>query len=96
MKVYHAGGPQLAVRLPLRGLALLAGLLGGLVNVLVDADHVPFYFFDIRAHVYLNAFHFQTGRFLHPAMIFIALGCLACAGGLLLLDILKSRQEHVE
>jgi hypothetical protein len=86
----------LAIRLPLRKLALLAGLLGGIVNVLVDADHIPYYFFHVWAFGYLNAFHFGPGRFLHPVMFFVAIGCFACAGGLLLRDILKSWQEHAE
>lgn len=86
----------MAVHLQVRELALLAGLLCGLTNILVDADHIPYYFLDIRAVVHFNAFHFGTGRFLHPALFFIALCCFACAGGLLVLNILKNWQTQGE
>lgn len=63
-----------------RLLALLAGILCGLVNVLVDVDHLPSYF-GIGPR--------RRRRFLHRGFLLIGFGSLACAGGLLLFVILS-------
>ena len=65
-----------------RLLALLAGILCGLVNVLVDLDHLPSYFG-------IGPWH--SRRFLHRGFLLVSLGGLACAGGLLLLLVLTGR-----
>jgi hypothetical protein len=82
----------------MRSLALLAGLLGGLANVLVDIDHIPYWLYGIEAPVYLNVFGraMGTGRFLHPAFFFVGVAGVACSGGLLVLMLLKSRQKHAD
>jgi hypothetical protein len=60
-------------------LALLVGVLCGLANVFVDMDHIPSYFGIGSRH---------RRRFLHRGFLFVGLGGLACAGGLLLLLVL--------
>jgi len=82
----------------MRSLAFLAGLLGGLANVLVDVDHLPYWVYGIKAPVYFNVFggSMGAGRFLHPAFFFIGLLGIACAGGLLAVLILRMRQRHAD
>jgi hypothetical protein len=85
----------LGLRITVRGAALLAGLLGGLANVLVDIDHIPYWVYDIKAPAYLNIFGraMEDGRFLHSAFFFFGLLGIACSGGLLVLLFLKSGQQ---
>jgi hypothetical protein len=75
----------------MRSIALLAGILGGVANVLVDIDHLPYGLYDIQAPVYFNVFgnSMGEGRFLHPAFFFIGLLGIACSGGLLVLVFLR-------
>jgi hypothetical protein len=82
----------------MRSVALLAGLLGGLANVIVDMDHLPYWVYGIKAPVYFNVFGraMGTGRFLHPAFFFIGLLGIACSGGLLALHFLKTWQQHAD
>jgi hypothetical protein len=83
----------------MRNVALLAGLLGGLANVLVDVDHLPLWAYGIQAPVYFNVFGraMGTGRFLHPAFFFIGLLGIACSGRLLALHFLRTwRQQHAD
>ncbi len=86
------------LRFSMRRAALLAGLLGGLANVLVDVDHLLYSAFGIRAPIYFNAFGraMDTGRFLHPAFFYIGVLGIACSGGLLALHLLRTRQQHAD
>ncbi|WP_230742623.1 hypothetical protein [Methanooceanicella nereidis] len=54
----------------------------------VDVDHIPHIVFNASLPVLFNTFHFGTGRFLHPAIFYIGCACIACIGGLLVLDLL--------
>lgn len=64
--------------------ALLAGVLCGAANVLVDCDHIPYYIFRVDIiPVLFNIFGFASGRFLHPALFFVGIIGLACTTGLL-------------
>jgi hypothetical protein len=70
--------------------ALRAGILCGFAGMAVDVDHIPYYFFHANIPVLFNTFDFGTGRFLHPALFYLACGVIACTGGLLVLDILMA------
>jgi hypothetical protein len=74
----------------MRSVALLAGILGGLANVLVDIDHLPYWMYGIKAPVYFNIFGSTMGygRFFHPAFFFLGVLGIACTGGLLVLVFL--------
>ncbi len=89
---------QLELRHSMRGIALLAGLLGGIANVFVDIDHLPYWMYGIQAPAYLNIFgrSMGSGRFLHPAFFHIGLLGIACSGGLLVLIFLKNRQQYAD
>jgi hypothetical protein len=80
----------------MRSLALLAGVLGGIANVFVDIDHLPYWFYGIKAPVYFNVFgaSMGSGRFLHPLFCYIGIIGVACSGGLLVLLFLKTAHRH--
>jgi hypothetical protein len=68
----------------------LCFLGGGLVAVLVDLDHIPRYVFGVsRLPVLLDVPHLGASRFLHPVSFLIGLGVFACAGGCLLVLVLR-------
>jgi hypothetical protein len=71
---------------------VLVGLGGGIAGVLVDADHIPGWIFGYRPYFYpFNFLGFHASSHLHSALFLVGLGGLACAGGLLLVMVLKKK-----
>jgi hypothetical protein len=70
---------------------------GGVAGVLVDLDHVPGYIFGVgRISLPFNIFRLGPGGFLHSAMFLVGCSVFACAGGLLLVMVLKDARDALK
>lgn len=70
---------------------------GGVAGVLVDLDHIPSYIFGAgRISLPFNIFRLGPGGFLHSAMFLVGCGVFACAGGLLLVMVLKGLRDALK
>lgn len=63
--------------------------ISGIIAILPDIDHVPWYLMDITYPLSFNILNFEQGRNLHSIIFIIDILSLSYFGGLLSWTILK-------